>query len=185
MSNPGRYRKLEKRLRDLNSAVESMAYNVDCLSAANNGSLVGLSQSMACFVASTHAVRSSLCTPEIAREELKRPAEVIEHLDGRTISPNPVLPYTASFSSKMSTLHRSPTCRCLLLDHAHQISQSNRKGSVPRSRKKVTTLAEMRERAQTPKVRMHKEHVLVVFTSARIRMRVGLHTILTLILTGG
>ena len=115
MSNTGRYRKLEKRLRDLNSAVESMAYNVDCLSAANNGSLVGLSQSMACFVASTHAVRSSLCTPEIAREELKRPAEVIEHLDGRTISPNPVLPTPRHLVLRCqhSIVHRHADAYCL------------------------------------------------------------------------
>ena len=54
MEMEGRYGALEKQMRQLNSAVESMAYNVECLAGAN-GALVNLSENMGSFLAATSA----------------------------------------------------------------------------------------------------------------------------------
>ena len=71
-----RYRGLEQQLRKLNSAVESMAYNVECLATAN-GALVGLSQTMASFVAATDAVRSSNGNHDEGKQEKEIEANAV------------------------------------------------------------------------------------------------------------
>jgi len=80
-----RYSGLEQQLRKLNGAVESMAYNIECLSTANDA-LVNLSHTMACFVAATDAVRSSIST---VAPDMGEKANLESQTVSATVSPAP------------------------------------------------------------------------------------------------
>jgi len=82
------YSALEARLRELNGAIESMAFNVECL-VGTNASLVGLCESMSHFVHASEA-QARLQSMVAETQEFEQSAGKSVHCDVAPSSPAPV-----------------------------------------------------------------------------------------------
>ena len=119
----GRYSALEKQVQKLNGEVKGMVHNVEHL-AHTNGSIVVLAESMAHFIAGTAAVRSCcLATRDNTTRKRARDATA-----------------DSASSSKPSSPAPPPSGSC-----------KSAKSSGKSIRRRPATLADMRERAKTPK----------------------------------
>ena len=158
MSATERYCALEMRLRELNGAVESMAFNVECL-VGTNTSLIGLCESMSHFVHASEA-QGRLQSIVAETQGFEQGAGMSVDCDAAPASPASVCTFGCpGLHAPDSLLHiarrQDPMIPRARFGQDSKSSSKSAKSSGKCIRKRGLTLAEMRERAKTPKVLMH------------------------------